>query len=117
MCQFIIDSAASYGLQRLEPITNHKFQPQRRRANLLLFSANHPESLKSIAGNVESYCKSNQDRLDDVAYTLAKRREHLKLRSYCVVKDHTAPFVVSPQTKFQGPRQVAFVFTGQGAQW
>jgi acyl transferase domain-containing protein len=82
-----------------------------------LFSANHAESLKRVSENVESYLKDHPDRLDDVAYTLAQRREHLKQRSYGVFTDVSSTFDVSAPIKFQGPRKVAFVFTGQGAQW
>lgn len=81
------------------------------------FSANHSETLKRITENIEVYCRKHPERLDDLAYTLAQRREHLKLRNFCVVKDNSAPFAISNQTKSQGPRQTAFVFTGQGAQW
>ena len=114
--QFIIDSAASFGLQK-GPISALTLEPQKQRTTLLLFSANHSESLKRIAENIEGYCRKNPERLDDLAYTLAQRREHLRLRSYCVVSDQSTPFAISAQIKSQGTRQVAFVFTGQGAQW
>ncbi|ROW06904.1 hypothetical protein VMCG_04176 [Cytospora schulzeri] len=113
---FVIDSAASLGLD--VPVSPPQdVATKTPRKNLLLFSANHTESLKKIAVNIEEYVKSHPDRLEDLAYTLAQRREHLKLRSFCIVQDDTTPFQVSPQIKFQGPRQAAFVFTGQGAQW
>lgn len=117
MSQFVVDSAASFGLEAQKPAQDLTIKQQKQRRSLLLFSANHPESLKRAAENIEGYMKKHPDRLNDLAYTLAQRREHLKLRSYCVVKDDYSPFVVSSQTKFQGPRQAAFVFTGQGAQW
>ena len=117
MCQFIIDSAASFGLGKSISSPNPEAGQRSSRANLLLFSASNSESLKRIAGDVENYCNSHPNSLDNVAYTLAKRREPLKLKNYCVVKHPTAPFVVSPQMKSQGPQQAAFVFTGQGAQW
>ena len=84
---------------------------------LLLFSANHPESLSRVAADIENYCRNHPDHLDDLAYTLAHRREHLKLRTYCVVGDPSAPFAISDQAKSQGLHQIAFIFTGQGAQW
>ncbi len=117
MPQFVIDSAASFGLKKpiVAPISSSKQQTSRK--TLLLFSANHPESLNQVAENIEGYLRRHPDNLDDLAYTLAQRREHLRLRSFCVVKDDAAPFIVSSQKKFQGPSQAAFVFTGQGAQW
>lgn len=92
-------------------------QQRKPSKKLLLFSANHAESLKRAAENVGGYLDAHQDRLDDAAYTLAHRREHLKLRSFGVFKSGSDPFEVSTQIKYQGPRQAAFVFTGQGAQW
>lgn len=115
--QFVIDSAASFGLSA----------PQSRRTlaagerpgkHLLLFSASHPDTLKTIAENSKGYLREHPERLRDLSYTLAERREHLKLRSYSVVTENEDPhFSLSPQAKIQGPRRVAFVFTGQGAQW
>jgi len=113
----VIDSAASIGLQGSDSSPKIEQEQVERRRNLLVFSANHPESLKRVAENIQEYLNKHPDRLDDLAYTLSQRREHLKLRSYCVAKNDSTPFEVSSQTKYQGPRQVAFVFTGQGAQW
>jgi len=84
--------------------------------HLLLFSANHPESLKKTVENHEMYLEQHPNRLKDLAYTLAQRREHLKIRSFCIT-DGSAPFKVSSQTKSQVSVRTAFVFTGQGAQW
>jgi acyl transferase domain-containing protein len=119
---FILDSASSFGLAAPKSNSSPLITPtsalkqQERRKTLLLFSANHSESLKMVVQNHASYLEKHPDRLDDLAYTLAQRRGHLKLRSFCVT-DGSAPFEVSPQAKFQGPSQAAFLFTGQGAQW
>lgn len=115
--QFIIDSAASFGLDTPHLHVKSITKQQVRRTSLLLFSANHAESLKRVGENIEAYLDVHPDRLEDLAYTLAKRREHLKLRTHCVFKDDDTPFEVSTQTRFQGVREAAFVFTGQGAQW
>ncbi|KAI3392455.1 hypothetical protein diail_5699 [Diaporthe ilicicola] len=113
---FVIDSAASLSLDT--PASRSIVGTAKNsRKKLLLFSANHPESLKKVATNIEEYVRSHPDHVDDLAYTLAQRREHLKLRSYCIIDDDTASFRVSPQFKSQSPRKAAFVFTGQGAQW
>ena len=117
MAQFVIDSAASFGIQKPTPTINGTTKPQEKRKHLLLFSANHPESLKRVAENIEAYIEKHPDRLDDLEYTLAQRREHLKLRNYCIVQSDSASFVLSPQTKLQSLCQAAFVFTGKGAQW
>ena len=78
---------------------------------------NHEESLKRVAENIEGYLNAHPERIDDTAYTLAQRREHLKLRNFTVFQGPVEPFEVSARTKYQGPSQAAFVFTGQGAQW
>ena len=115
--QFVIDSAASFGITKARAASNTVSHPQRPRKKLLLFSANHEESLERVAANIEGYINAHPDRIDDTAYTLAHRRERLKLRNFSVFKGPSERFEVSARTKYQGPSQVAFVFTGQGAQW
>lgn len=73
--------------------------------------------MKRVAEDIEGYLNAHPDRIDDTAYTLAQRREHLKLRNFSVFKGSSEPLEVAARTKYQGPSQVAFVFTGQGAQW
>ncbi|PLB45036.1 putative polyketide synthase [Aspergillus steynii IBT 23096] len=112
---FIIDSAASYGVETSgSQAPAGAGKPQK---NLLLFSANHTEALNEIAGNMQGYLEEHPENVSHMAYTLAERREHLKLRSFGVVDGSSNPFDFSAPFKFQGPREVAFVFTGQGAQW
>jgi acyl transferase domain-containing protein len=109
-----LDSAASFGLSAPKGIPRCiSYQP---RKHLLLFSANHAEALAKIAENYENYLEKHPDDLESMAYTLAERREHLKLRSFCVT-DGFAPFEVAAHARVQAASQVAFVFTGQGAQW
>jgi acyl transferase domain-containing protein len=109
-----LDSAASFGLSAPKGIPRRSsYQP---RKNLLLFSANHAEALAKIAENYENYLERHPDDLESIAYTLAERREHLKLRSFCVT-DGSTPFEVAAHARVQGVSQVAFIFTGQGAQW
>jgi acyl transferase domain-containing protein len=109
-----LDSAASFGLSAPKGIPwRLPYQP---RKHLLFFSANHAGALAKIAENYENYLEKHPDDLESMAYTLAERREHLKLRSFCVT-DGSAPFEVAAHARVQGASQVAFVFTGQGAQW
>lgn len=116
--QIILDSAASFGLPATNqpeeiPTTEEYCDPQR---SLLLFSANHAAALTKTIENYEDYLAQHPDSLEDLSYTLAQRREHLKIRSFCIT-DGSVPFKSFPQTKSQGPVQAAFIFTGQGAQW
>lgn len=66
--------------------------------------------------NHAQYLASHPENLESIAYTLASRRERLKLTSFCVANGSTLSEPVLP-TPDQGIRRVAFVFTGQGAQW
>lgn len=65
----------------------------------------------------QEYAAKHPNRLADLAYTLAQRREHLPVRGFCITKGNdneavvSTPFIGQPQTN------VALVFTGQGAQW
>jgi acyl transferase domain-containing protein len=69
-----------------------------------------------MAANYGDYLRKNPDGLEAMVYTLASRREHLKLASYCIT-DGVTVGEPAPPSERQGARHVAFVFTGQGAQW
>lgn len=63
--------------------------------------------------------KANRQSLDDVAYTLGLRREHLPYRAFSVT-DTGDPNEIEFSTPTMAPSttpKVVFVFTGQGAQW
>ncbi|KAK8017706.1 hypothetical protein PG993_014032 [Apiospora rasikravindrae] len=104
---FILDSAASFGIGT-----------RGRRKNLLVFSASDSTSLERVAEDHEKYLHAHGELvLEDMSYTLLSRRENLKVRSFCVT-DGSSPFKTSPPVKpTAGSGKVAFVFTGQGAQW
>lgn len=109
-----MDSAASFGLSAPKEIPRRPSHQPRK--HLLLFSASHAEALAKLVENYENYLEKHPDDLESMAYTLAERREHLKLRSFCVT-DGSAPFGVAAHAGVRGAGQVVFVFTGQGAQW
>ncbi|KAB8205156.1 hypothetical protein BDV34DRAFT_225763 [Aspergillus parasiticus] len=110
----VLDSAASYGLSKSQS------QPQsdmsKAHSTLLLFSAGHENSLKQMQDSFLSYANDHVDQLDDLAYTLAYRRESLPVRGFCVT-DGTDRAVVSAPFKAPSPRRTVFCFTGQGSQW
>lgn len=105
----ILDSAASFEIDVISAVKAPG--PQ-----LLVFSANHPDSLSKIINNYRDYIVKNQIKLADLAYTLGARREHLTHRAYCVLQPGANLEVTSVSKPSASPKCV-FVFTGQGAQW
>ncbi|KAI1778816.1 hypothetical protein F4818DRAFT_455103 [Hypoxylon cercidicola] len=85
---------------------------------LLVYSASSMQSVKSMTQQYSAYLEAAADDLDlgDVAFTLARRREHLRYRSFTVRTMHQPGFTLSPAAKGEHPC-VVMVFTGQGAQW
>lgn len=84
--------------------------------NLLILSAACEKSLAESILKHQQYAQSNPSRMQDLAYTLCKRREHLPFRSFCVASD--APLVFTPpQRQRKKQSEVNMVFAGQGTQW
>ncbi|KAM7216063.1 Acyl transferase domain containing protein [Rhypophila decipiens] len=120
----IIDSAASFGLpaagggDRLHSI--YVSLPAID-TTLLVFTANHPNSLQQHIEDHREYIAEHPGTLDDVAYTLGMRREHLAHRAFALASSsgtENAGITVSAPCKVTSPvPEVVFVFTGQGAQW
>lgn len=86
--------------------------------SVLIISANNANSLKTAVDNIQHYVKESPEQLDSIAYTLSERREHLRLRGFCVTNGSSLFHAVT-QTKApkQGTGEAVFIFTGQGAQW
>ena len=82
-----------------------------------MFTGNHVESVQKQAKSCQKYIESHSIRLEDVAYTLGARREHLSCRSFAVTDGLTLPVFSAPSKAPKSPPDVIFVFTGQGAQW
>ncbi|KAH6842948.1 hypothetical protein B0I37DRAFT_436915 [Chaetomium sp. MPI-CAGE-AT-0009] len=93
-----------------------------RRLYTLVLSANDASTLKA---NISALCShlshpSVSAPLTDLAYTLSERRSRLWHHAYATT-DTTdgldeSDFVISKRTTRDAP-QIAYVFTGQGAQW
>ncbi|KAI9170607.1 Lovastatin diketide synthase LovF 15 [Paramyrothecium foliicola] len=111
----IVDSARSFNLPKTAvQDTDLELGPQ-----LLLFSAGSAPSLKSMASNYEEWLAQDPtmtDKMKDLAYTLANRREHLAHRSFKVVGNTDIPASQGRKIPNQ-PVNLVMVFTGQGAQW
>ncbi|KAL9017599.1 MAG: hypothetical protein Q9180_008755, partial [Flavoplaca navasiana] len=90
-----------------------------RKLVLLPFSAHNASSLKS---NMDALCQIiDQWSLADIAYTLGCKRSRLQQRSFRIVdRDNPAQGLAAEKRISMSPihtSNVAFVFTGQGAQW
>lgn len=72
--------------------------------------------MKQRASEIFEYAERHPDRVPDLVYTLAARREDLSQRAFAIY-DSINPPELSPIIKHKDPPQVNFVFTGQGAQW
>ncbi|KAF4815971.1 Highly reducing polyketide synthase FUM1 [Colletotrichum siamense] len=95
---------------------------RREPATLLLFSAGHEESLKAMVKDYKTFLNMQPSRLEGLAHTLTHRRSHLGYRTFTVVTDECENLVFNPPPlpSFRSNTQnagIAFVFTGQGAQW
>ncbi|KAF2878487.1 hypothetical protein BDV95DRAFT_624920 [Massariosphaeria phaeospora] len=110
----IVDSARSFNIPKRIKTDDCVGEPQ-----LLLFSAASAPSLKSMVGHHEEWLSTRPemaDHLNDLAYTLANRREHLSHRAFKVIGKSESP--ASPGKKMPNhPSSLVMVFTGQGAQW
>ncbi|KAK1621893.1 polyketide synthase [Colletotrichum phormii] len=83
----------------------------------LLFSAYSQASLEAYIEAYRQYLLGSRASLEDVAFTLANRRDHKSHRAYAVLGHASATLVTSvPEAVKPSPR-VGWIFTGQGAQW
>ncbi|KAI1459633.1 hypothetical protein F4805DRAFT_48404 [Annulohypoxylon moriforme] len=108
----ILDSANSFGIDQQSPQDLHQRGPK-----LLVFTANHAESVRKGVQNYTEFIETQPESIHDVAYTLANHREHLPYRAFAVADETSAlKFSLPSKLPAQTP-EVVFVFTGQGAQW
>ena len=102
------------------------------RPYLLSFSAKSGACLKSYIKQLATLLKKktcSDSLLPDLAYTLGVRRTALSIKAYRVLSASTTPPFVDQLAEFaddaqccqevsgESKRRIAFVFTGQGAQW
>nr|ALQ32960.1 putative polyketide synthase [Fusarium scirpi] len=105
----ILDSADSF---KLSPPAKRDITSPR----LLVFSANTADSLRRMTINYQEYAEKNPESLNDLAFTLGHRREHLPHRAFAVASP-LGSFTVYPLSKAGNKPNIIMVFTGQGAQW
>ncbi|KAK3937139.1 hypothetical protein QBC46DRAFT_294875 [Diplogelasinospora grovesii] len=95
---------------------------------LLVWAAADEKALKRTVQSYESYYKthisSSPSKLDQLAFTLAARRSHMLWRTFTVVDgtlDGVDPakksLLAAKHTRASTETSLAFVFTGQGAQY
>lgn len=105
----IFDSATQFGVKQSLSKDSSCY-------SLLLFSANHEDSLNRLVDSYRLYLEKKPSAIGNLAYTLACRRKHLLYRSFSVSKESKTFNVSIPQKAAPAPSPI-FVFTGQGAQW
>lgn len=66
--------------------------------------------------NYRDYVERKPEKIGDLAYTLANRREHLSHRTFAIASKGSIG-TTSPTTRSAKPPAVIMVFTGQGTQW
>lgn len=111
----IVDSARGFTAPKKIQDVDAGTQPQ-----LLLFSAGSAPSLKTMTVDYEEWLSKKPNMaevLDDLAYTLANRREHLTHRGFKVVGGKTETTASPGKRMPSQPMNLVMVFTGQGAQW
>lgn len=119
MSKALIDSAASFGYGAMPAAGRNDHSDVSEGAtkpSLLVFSANHTDSLTRIVNQYSQYLEKKPGSLSNLAYTLGARREHLPFRTFRVT-DSTSILDGSPAVKPTEIPEVSFIFTGQGAQW
>lgn len=105
----IIDSAAGYKAPVGRQVEGA--------SQLLLYSANTQQSLTTLIDNYKTFVEETAPNVEDIAYTLARGREHLPYRAFAIARGSSVG-VASPINKpSQQKPKIALVFTGQGAQW
>jgi acyl transferase domain-containing protein len=116
----------SYPGELLMPVTMSNSVPKTSR--ILLLSAADKDAIQRMQDQHtrwfdEKAAKGEMSEvvIDNLAYTLARRRSLLPYRSFALIDVHTKPqgwkLDWSPAGRALDQSQLAFVFTGQGAQW
>ncbi|GJN68105.1 type I Iterative Polyketide synthase (PKS) [Purpureocillium lilacinum] len=86
------------------------------RPHLLLFSATSEPALKDTVKTYQEFLPTSHISLKDVAYTLALRRDHKPHRAFAIAGNKSS-IELSQLETVKTPARIAWVFTGQGAQW
>jgi acyl transferase domain-containing protein len=109
-----LESAAAFGVKpRVTEDTARK-----SRLSLLLLTAKSEKSLQASVEKHAEYLEHNgATSLQDMAYTLATRRQFYEQRTFSVSDGQERLVTQSMSRTKDAPKSLIFVFTGQGAQW
>lgn len=86
---------------------------------LIPVSATNEKSLKTRIDDLQRYITTRPDSVRDLAHTMGNYRTQLPYRNFAIVApdgehlETTEPF----RKPYSANPKIAFVFTGQGAQW
>ena len=103
---------------------NHECKPREKSSRnefLLVLSAHNKRTLEKSLAALDN--AKRKYRMSDLAYTLATRRSLLAYKCFMTATegDYEQQLAFEPVTPYKArrpqPLQIAFVFTGQGAQW
>lgn len=110
----ILESARSYceRIGRTLCLDTHNTED-----HLLLVSAATPTAVGQRAKDLERYINAHSPEIRDVAYTLANRLTHLAYRTFFLVNNGKPVQLPDAAPTKAAPRELIFIFTGQGAQW
>ncbi|KAF2682950.1 putative polyketide synthase [Lentithecium fluviatile CBS 122367] len=117
---FLSDYCGYRRPRELTPIMQNGYHHRNEtRAHLLLLSAHDQPTLLKNAETLGKFCTSTN--IFDLAYTLATHREEHQTRTFAVCResscDASSYFATKNVATSSGTRAIAFVCTGQGAQW
>ncbi|KAF1829904.1 ketoacyl-synt-domain-containing protein [Decorospora gaudefroyi] len=116
------DTDSDSGISTSRDASDTKAGPRPR---LLVFSSRDQSGLDRLSQAYHQHARDNEvgdDDLDNLAYTLWKKRSHLDHRSFTIADSATSLQSVLAKGLAKVGRtvkvhEIAYVFTGQGAQW
>jgi acyl transferase domain-containing protein len=125
----IVESFESFMRNNIRPALTPPLEKQiaglGRSEHLLVVSAKTSTALQSRLEALAGYLQSSDTlKLGSLAYTLAERRSHMSKRAFVIassiddaVQQLKKPITLPNPTSSTEKAQIAFCFTGQGAQW
>lgn len=86
---------------------------------LIPISASNEKSIEKRIADLQHYLTTRPDSTRALAHTLGNYRAHLPYRAFAILpQDGGHLQITEPFRKLHSPKpKIAFVFTGQGAQW